>query len=53
MLGAIWQTFGSEEAPVSKAEKALLDERLADAQNDPGAQSPWSEVQQRMQDQLP
>lgn len=53
LLGAVWETFTPEEAPVTAEEKQLLEARLADLRQKPNDQSPWREVQARMRSQLP
>lgn len=52
-MSAIWQTFDPTDAPVSQAEKQLLDARLQDLEDNPEDQAPWSEVNKRLKDQLP
>ena len=53
LIGAVWETLSPAEAPVTGAEKSLLDARLADAESNPEDQSPWSEVQDRLRRKLP
>lgn len=53
LIGAVWETLSPGEVPVSEEEKILLDARLADMIQNPGDQSPWSEVQARLKRQLP
>ena len=53
LIGAVWGTLSASEAPVTEAEKALLDIRLADVERNPDDQSPWSEVQARLRRLLP
>lgn len=53
LIGAVWETLSSDEVPVSEEEKLLLDDRLADMEQNPKNQSPWSEVQVRLRQQLP
>ncbi|MBA3492719.1 MAG: addiction module protein [Gammaproteobacteria bacterium] len=53
LIGAVWETLSPCDVPVSEEEKALLDARLADMEQNPGDQSPWSEVQVRLRQQLP
>ena len=52
-IEAVWETMGAEDAPVTAAERSLLDARLADAQTNPGDENPWSEVRARLKRQLP
>ena len=44
LIGAVWDTLPHAELPVTDAEKALLDARLADMDSNPDDESPWSEV---------
>ena len=53
LIGAVWETLSPCDVPISEEEKALLDARLADMEQNPGDQSPWSEVQVRLRQQLP
>ena len=53
LISAVWETLSPADAPVTEEEKALLDARLADLDNSPQDQSPWSEVQARLRRQLP
>ncbi|MGE3296131.1 MAG: addiction module protein [Porticoccaceae bacterium] len=53
LISAVWETLSPADAPVTEEEKALLDARLADLDNSPEDQSPWSEVQARLRRQLP
>ena len=52
LIGVVWETLSLSEVPVSKEEKVLLDARLADMEQNPDDQSPWSEVQARLKQQL-
>lgn len=52
-MGAIWQTLGPKDAPVSEEEKRLLDSRLKDIEENPEDQSSWAEAHQRLKNQLP
>ncbi|MGB5098037.1 MAG: addiction module protein [Porticoccaceae bacterium] len=53
LISAVWETLSPADAPVTEEEKTLLDARLADFDNSPEDQSPWSEVQARLRRQLP
>lgn len=53
LIGVVWETLPSTEAPVTEAEKKLLDSRLADTENNPDDQSPWSDVQARLRRLIP
>ena len=48
-IGAIWDTLSADDLPVTDAERALLDARLADMEQNPDDQSPWSEVNARLE----
>ena len=48
LIEALWDTLSEEDLPVTPAERALLDARLADLETNPGDQSPWSEVRARL-----
>lgn len=52
-IEAVWETMGTEDVPVTAAERSLLDERIADARANPGDDSPWSDVRERLKRQLP
>jgi putative addiction module component (TIGR02574 family) len=45
---SIAQDANAESLPLSDAEKALLDERLADLERSPDAGSSWEEVKARL-----
>ena len=49
LIGAVWDTLPHAELPVTDAEKALLDARLADMDSNPDDESPWSEVKTRLE----
>lgn len=53
LIGVVWETLSPEEILVSEEEKVLLDVRLANLEQNPDDQSPWSEVQARLRQQLP
>lgn len=53
LIGVVWETLPPSEVLVSAEEKILLDARLADMEQNPDDQSPWSEVQVRLKQQLP
>jgi len=48
LIEALWDTLSDEDIPVTPEERALLDARLADLEQNPDAQSPWSEVKARL-----
>jgi putative addiction module component (TIGR02574 family) len=47
-VGAVWDTLSPDDIPVTDAERALLDARLADMDRNPHDQSPWPEVEARL-----
>ena len=49
LIEALWDTLSEEDIPITPEERALLDERLADLETNPGAQSPWPEVKARLE----
>jgi len=49
LLEALWDTLSDEDLPVTPEDRALLDERLADVERNPDAQSPWDEVKARLE----
>lgn len=53
LIGAVWDSLSPSDVPVTDEDRALLDARLADLENNPGDQRPWSEVQARLRRLLP
>jgi len=49
LIGAVWDTLSPDDLPVTDAERALLDARLADMEAHPDDQSSWSEVKARLE----
>ena len=49
LIDALWDTLSEDDIPVTPEERALLDERLADLERNPGAQSSWPEVKARLE----
>ena len=49
LIEALWDTLSEADIPVTAEDRALLDERLADREQNPGAQSPWSDVKARLE----
>ena len=49
LIGAVWDSLNHDELPVSEAERALLDARLADMEGNPDDQSPWPDVKSRLE----
>ena len=53
LIGALWDSLSPNDLPVTDAERALLDARLADMEANPDDQSPWPEVKTRLERRLP
>ena len=57
LVADIWDSIAAdadaESLPVSEADKALLDERLAEQNANPGTGAPWTEVRARIVDRSP
>ena len=49
LIEALWDTLAEDDIPVTPEERALLDERLADLERNPDAQSSWPEVKARLE----
>ena len=49
LIGMVWDTLSSDNLPVTDAERALLDARLAEMARNPNDQSPWTEVKARLE----
>ncbi len=49
LIGALWDSLSPNDLPVTDAERALLDARLADMASNPDDQSPWPEVKTRLE----
>lgn len=49
LIEALWDTLSEEDIPVTPEDRVLLDERLADVERNPDAQSSWSEVKARLE----
>ena len=49
LIGVVWDTLSPDDLPVTDAERALLDARLADMETNPDDQSPWLEVKARLE----
>jgi len=53
LIGVVWDSLSANDLPVTDAERALLDARLADLEANPDDQSPWSDVKSRLERLLP
>ena len=49
LICKVWHTLSPEDIPVTDAERALLNARLADMEAHPDDRSPWSEVKSRLE----
>ena len=49
LIARLWDTLSPDDLPVTDAERALLDARLADMEKNPDDQSPWPEVKARLE----
>lgn len=49
LIGAVCDTLPSNDLPITDAERALLDARLADMEANPDDQTPWPEVKARLE----
>jgi putative addiction module component (TIGR02574 family) len=49
LIGVVWDTLSPEDLPVTDAERALLDARLADMERNPDDQNSWPEVRARLE----
>ena len=52
LIGAVWESLSAGDVPVSAAEKALLDARLVDAEQNPEDEASWPEVQARLRQRM-
>lgn len=48
LIGAVWDSLSPEDIPVTEAEEALLDARIAEMEHEPHDQSPWPDVKARL-----
>ena len=53
LICAVWETLSPDDVPVTKEEKALLNTRLDDLEQNPKDEHPWSDVRERLRRQLP
>lgn len=51
LIGVVWDSLSHGDLPVTDAEREMLDARLADADANPDAESPLSEVVSRLERQ--
>jgi putative addiction module component (TIGR02574 family) len=48
LIEAIWDTLSHDDIPITDEDRALIDERLADAERSPDDQRPWEDVRARL-----
>jgi putative addiction module component (TIGR02574 family) len=53
LISAVWDSLSPHDLPVTDAERALLDARLADMESNPNDQSSWDDVKLRLERLLP
>jgi putative addiction module component (TIGR02574 family) len=53
LIGELWESLNPDDLPVTEAEKALIRERLAEADADPLAGRSWEEVEAELRQRLP
>lgn len=53
LISAVWESLSQDDLPVTAAEGALLDARLADMKLNPNDQSPCEDVKRRLGRLLP
>jgi putative addiction module component (TIGR02574 family) len=49
LIGAVWDSLSPNDLPVTDAERALLDSRIADMERNPEDQSSWPDVKTRLE----
>ena len=49
LIEAVWESLAPDDLPVTDAEKAMLDNRLAEMDSNPENQSSWSDVKKRLE----
>jgi putative addiction module component (TIGR02574 family) len=53
LISAVWESLSPHDLPMTEAERALLDARLADMESNPNDQSSWDDVKRRLERLLP
>lgn len=53
LIEAVWESLAPDDLPITDAEKALLDARLAEMDSNPDNQSTWSDAKKRLEKLLP
>lgn len=49
LIEAVWESLAPDDLPVTDAEKAMLDARLAEMDSNPDNQSSWLDVKKRLE----
>lgn len=49
LIGVVWDSLLPDDLPVTDAERALLDARLADMNSNPDDQNSWPDVKGRLE----
>lgn len=49
LIGAVWDSLSPDDLPITDAERALLDARIADMESNPDDQSPWPDAKARLE----
>ena len=49
LIEAVWDSLSPHDLPLTEAERALLDARLADMELNPDDQSSWADVKRRLE----
>jgi putative addiction module component (TIGR02574 family) len=53
LIEAVWDSLSPDDLPLTEADRALLDARLADMESNPDDQSSWADVKSRLERLLP
>ncbi len=53
LIGELWQSLDHDELDVTRAEKALIEERLDDMRRRPDASASWKDVAAELRARLP
>lgn len=53
LIGELWESLNHDELPMTEAQKALIDERLAEPDADPLAGRPWEDIEAELRQRLP
>ena len=49
LIEAVWDSLTQDDLPITEADRALLDARLADMESNPDDQSSWADVKSRLE----